>query len=621
MKKLTIDQVMNNIKERVNFRTALEKGILLIPTELQQYVDKEPLIKAFWHSLWNNFLNHDKPISTTYWYDKVDSIVLFNKMLQTLSLIGWIDSIVLQQRHWAEVHLKLDKVLEYITENTLLDIRKEVKFNRYKLLNNPATNPNITKQNGKKRDTGLVREGFMRSGNIQFKYDTDKLYKYFDAIVMNVTKSMRLYDLENNTDSTIDEASYASIAKEIVEYHMYSPDEKFTLGENYNDSRGRAISTALQRVFNPITFKDARALLLFDKPQLITNMDNYLKAMYLFVAELHGVKRIKSENAKLLRGMHLYKKRELPNLDLNTEEGRKDLNELIYLERIYEELDVVLSIAKGPKYTYFPIELDASASMLQIESVLLNHKPFMEMTNVLGREINDPWYIKDVTRLQVKFHATPTLYGSSQTADTLWKKNNQPFNKKQVATMNYEVQKGQFAVANAFKDLLIEHVRPLETMEVTCWKDTFTIECNRFRNVGEYTKRYPLYSTEEQQIVPIVHTHTKKVPDLKQFKRYFPTLLIHNIDSKIADTICLNKSIDWIISIHDAFLVSAVNACIVRKQYASLMKELHKDHKKVINKFFKSIRLSRNAQKDWDNLQELIEPLTKPFKCNDMALK
>jgi len=616
-----VNTVLSGLKKRVKFRKALENGILLLPDSIAQYAVEEPLVKNFWHSLWNNFLNNEAPVSTTYWFDRIDNVVLFNRLLETLSNEGWVSSIVLQPRHWAEVTLRIEKVLDYIEQDMLTAIRKEVKFNRFKLLNKPANHSNVTKQNGVKSDTGLVREGFTRAGNTKFKYDTDMLYKYFTPIVRNVVKSMRLYDEANGTDSTLDQASYMNITKEIIEYHMYSPDEEFTLGENYNDSRGRAISTALKRVFNPISCKDARALLVLDKPQLVTDVGSYLEAMYLFIAELCGVKRIESAEAKAEKGREFYEERHLPELDYNNEEDLKDLHELIWLERIYNELDIILSMDTAPKYTSIPIELDASASMLQIEGALLNHRTFLELTNVIGKEVNDPWYVEGITRKQVKFHATPTLYGSSQTAETLWKKNNVSYTRKHVATMNYEIQNGQFAVANAFKEMLIEHVRPSETMQVVCWKDTFTIKCNRFRNVGEYTKRYPLYSSDEKQIIPIVHTHTKHVPDLKQFRRYFPTLLIHNIDSKIADTICLNESIDWIISIHDAFLVSATTAKTVRSLYSEQIEEVYRDRANILNNFFSSIRISNKAQKDWADLQELVVPFEGKFTCNALALK
>jgi len=36
-------------------------------------------------------------------------------------------------------------------------------------------------------------------------------------------------------------------------------------------------------------------------------------------------------------------------------------------------------------------------------------------------------------------------------------------------------------------------------MQVTVWEDTFEIRPNKYRNVGEYVKRYNVYSSEEDR--------------------------------------------------------------------------------------------------------------------------
>jgi len=243
------------------------------------------------------------------------------------------------------------------------------------------------------------------------------------------------------------------------------------------------------------------------------------------------------------------------------------------------------------------------------------------MTNCIGKEISDPWFIKGISRKKVKGSATPSLYGSSKDSAALWSQDDIKHTAKEAASMDYELKSGVFSVANAFKDMLIENVQPTQTMHIDTHNDSFTIECNKFRNVGEYTRRYPIYSTEENTVLAIAHTHTKRVPDLKQFTRYFPTLLIHNGDSSIANKICLNKSIQWIISIHDAFLVSAVNAHIVRQLYSTHIEKFHTNRETILNKFFKSINLNPAAIKEWEYLKTLIEPVEGKFKCNAMALK
>jgi hypothetical protein len=85
---------------------------------------------------------------------------------------------------------------------------------------------------------------------------------------------------------------------------------------------------------------------------------------------------------------------------------------------------------------------------------------------------------------------------------------------------------GPFGVANALKDFIINNASPKPSMEVTIWGETFNVSCNRYRNVGERTKAYKAWDSVQGKYNVILHTDTKKVPDLKQFKRYFMTLLV-----------------------------------------------------------------------------------------------
>ena len=63
-------------------------------------------------------------------------------------------------------------------------------------------------------------------------------------------------------------------------------------------------------------------------------------------------------------------------------------------------------------------------------------------------------------------------------------------------------------------------------MTVKIGSENFSIECNRYRQVGEVTTSYDIYDTADKSIRRLHHTATKKVADLDQFRRYFVTLLI-----------------------------------------------------------------------------------------------
>lgn len=604
----------DNLRERVMIRMSIEKGVLPMPYKLKEKSDEN--IDRMWDALWRAFMSGTITTSTTYWYDQVNRPSRFNKFLKAASDEGWINSLVLPNRHWGEISLNKSKLLEFVPNDTLIKIRRFSNFKKYSLSKNTNIEPdNNTRQNGKVSDTGISRPGFAKCGSAEFKYDTDVMFKYRDAIILNVNKSM-IKVHEKHEDIEIDGADYMSISTEIVDKHIYVEDT-YTLGANYNDSRGRAISSALRKVFNPIGFKDARALLVAPKVAIPKDTTDMEKSIYLFIAELIGVKTTVNVERKIKKGRTAYENKQFHDLDLSLESDRKDLHENIWLERIYRDLD--LMFAGKLKHWNVPVELDASASMLGITGVLLNDKDLMSITNILGKRINDPWKIDGLTRPQVKFSATPRLYGSSQTSEALWTKNKVDFTREQSIIMDHEIHVGRYENANDLKDMIIENVQPKPTMKVKVWNDEFTIECNRFKVVKTYTKRYPLFSSDTNQVEAIAHTLTHKVPDLKQFKRFFQTLLIHGIDSQIADHV--SYLLDWCLSIHDAWIVNPIEATKCRRLYAERIENLHANRLEVLNNYFKSINLNKKALKDWERIKTQINEFKGDFKCNHIHLK
>ena len=614
---------ISGLKQRVAFRTQLENGKLPIPVELGEFSEIEV---SLWKALWNAYLNNEGAISTPYWFDRFNDPRAFNQFLKRVSDAGWVHSLVVSGRHWAEMSLVETKLISYLDKEDLIAIRRDDKFTKYRMINDTTIRSGRkTRQNGITHDTGLVRNGFAKSGTAPFKYDTSILHKYYEAIILNTVKGMHkiAIDMAKRGKFLVEDgADYTSISKDIIDFHMYSADMEFTLGANYNDSRGRAISSSLARIFNPIGFKDARALLIQVPaiPVLPEEVEDTKFATYLFIAELLGVKEADSEEAKAEIGKQFYIERKLPKLDLALEHDRKELHELVWLERLYAELDALSNHAGSTPYQWsVPIELDFGASMLQIEGALLNDRNLLTITNAIEGSITDPWKVDKLTRPMVKFASTPYLYGSSAPVRELWTKNKiKGYTAEQVGIMNYELNSGKYALASQFKNLIIDNVQPQEHMTVTVWNDTFNIECNRYRRVGDYTKRYPIYSTDSNSVEAIAHTHTSSVPDLNQFRRYFATLLVHGIDAQIADYVALNS--EWCLTIHDAFIVSPVHALRTRRLATSQLELVNKNRESIINNYFRSINMKRNALKEWSELMANVTPVVD-FKCAMTALK
>ena len=647
-------------------------GMLDLPEQIIQLSGSQErdAMEHMFASLWHRFLNNKSSTSTAYWYDKFESDKVFNNFLYHLSNSGWATIKTLPTKNWSEIELNESKLLQFVSKELLDNVRRSFKFNKYRMTNSSSTKYNVTKLLGKKQDTGLERKGFSRAGNSQFSYDTKYIEFYRDAIELNLTKSMRELGLDGEDFN--DDIDYASVSKEILDFHIENPNNVFTTGENVNDSRGRAISSALSKAFNPISSKDARSLIVINDDRDFN--DSHLEPVYLFIAELIGAKQ-KTMALKYLEGKRCYEARELHSLDLVTkqfidkdaqkaenkraDDERKELHENIWLERLYDELDrynefkasfyqsnfkyriltqklsrasvqksidsVISSIKElvdsipvtGFNWTV-PLELDATSSMLQIQGALLNHLPFLEKTNCFGSELQDIWTVLGIPRKMFKDAATPMLYGSSQSVKALWVANKHTFTKEQLAIATKELTKGTFSVAKLFKDFIIKNVKPKETMRVKIWGQEFTIKCNRYKHKGDYKVRYNIFDSASNKVKTIWHMHTQNVPDLEQFRRFFVTCLIHSIDSVVMDCICRN--INWIIPIHDAAVISPIDAQETRTLYCSQIDKIHNERQTILSEYFESIGIDSSSAMDWKRVKEEIIPAIG-FSCQPMALK
>ena len=309
----------SNVEKSARMRAQLRENLLLGMLDLPEQIiqlsgaQERHAMETMFSAMWHRFLNNKSSTSTVYWYDKFESEVVFNNFLYHLSNSGWATVKTLPTKNWSEIELNESKLLEFVSKDLLDNIRRSFKFNKYRMTNTSATKFNVTKLLGKKQDTGIIRDGIGRAGNSQFSYDTKYIEFYREAIELNLTKSMR--ELGLDSEEFNDDIDYASVSKEILDYHISNPNAVFTTGENVNDSRGRAISSALSKVFNPISSKDARSLIVINDSRDFN--DSHLEPVYLFIAELIGKKQT-TMALKTLEGKRCYEARELHDLDLVT---------------------------------------------------------------------------------------------------------------------------------------------------------------------------------------------------------------------------------------------------------------------------------------------------------------
>jgi hypothetical protein len=253
--------------EEISYRDQILAGSLELPgkDKFEQHLGEEvaDLVNKLWGAIWHNFLNQEAAINSTAWYDKFKDPQIFNVVVMSLSKAGWVVSYSIPERNWAEIILNVDHVLSFVTEAELQHVRATYKFSQYRLRATVSKTADKVRLNGKTVKTGLVRNGFMKAGNTTFSYDLEMLSKYKTEIGLNLTKSMD--KIRNDwPDMRADESAYDAISLDVMEYILEKP-RKYTRGECVADSRGRAISSSLGKVANPISSKDFRALLVLPK--------------------------------------------------------------------------------------------------------------------------------------------------------------------------------------------------------------------------------------------------------------------------------------------------------------------------------------------------------------------
>ena len=212
-------------------------------------------------SLWRSYLRNPKTtMAVPYWTEQFKSEKVFREVLRNLAKYGWVTTKIVPNARWGEFKLSTTKLLTLCTQEELVSIRVKYKYCTYTLDFTESTITDLTKTNGKVSRTGLVRIGNAKAGNVQFGYDTTKLAQHKEVIQTNFVKGMqKVRDMY--PDMGADDASYDEVSKGILEEYAKAKGTLYTRGNNYSDTRGRAISSSLRCVGNPIGSKDMRALL------------------------------------------------------------------------------------------------------------------------------------------------------------------------------------------------------------------------------------------------------------------------------------------------------------------------------------------------------------------------
>ncbi len=540
------------MKKHIKYREMLFNGKLYMPKikKIKNIYGKKVYseIESMFEAMWFQYLvnGNESTVSLPYWAKRIQNPNAMNIALKLLSDAGWIVSKSLSINNWGEAYLVETKLLEYVSKKELASIRKQYKFSKYILkYEDDAKSNSRTRMNGVVRNTGIVREGFRQTGNTVFEFDLDTMEKYKDQVILLINKSIDKMAIKY-PQILDDLANYAELGKEIVDYYLWD-NGQYTAGQNTNDSRGRNISGMLNKIGNPIGFKVMRSLLVIPESNRNIATAKGLRNKYLFIAEILGYKS-GNVNGKVNYGRRAYFNKSFIQ-DCNIDE----LYENIWLERLYADIDNILDIDNWKKKTALakyhtnsmsmticakkietfsnrrwkvPIEIDMSNSIAGIMGLLLNHKPFMERTNMIGKTIDDAWKLNGISnRIQAKT-LMRVMYGSSMPARKMWTEMKIPYTTEEVMEFEKEIDIGEFAVANRLKNFIIQNVKPKEKMKINLNGEIFNIECNKFFNIGEVTNKFDLYDSYSNSIRRIMNTETIKKPNLERFKLFFVTALV-----------------------------------------------------------------------------------------------
>jgi hypothetical protein len=560
-------------------------------------------------------------VNMPYWAKRVQNPRVMNIALKVLSEAGYITVSTQPHRNWSEARINEAKLLKYVTRDELTSIRKQYKWSKY-LLSNTEVDldcANVTKLNGEYVDTGLERIGFAKAGMTQFQFDTDMIHNYYDEVVKLINYGIEK-TLSQYPQLREDFANYGEVGKEVVDTYLYAP-ATYNSGNRANDSRGRDIAGYLDKIGNPVGYKIMRSLLVIPEEYRQPATEKGLRNVYLFIAELAGYKSGTIDD-KAAFGEQCYNNRFQHELDLSNEKDLKELPENIWLQRLYADVDAYK--ANSNHKWVVPVEIDMSASVLGYIGLLLGDRRYIQRCNMLGDSLQDAWAIEGIPNRKQAKTIMRQLYGSTMSPREMWNDMGIDYTHDEVIAFEKQLKDGELSAANAFKDFILNNVSPKAEMSIDIWGEPFTIKCNKWFNRGEVSIKYDLYDSRTGGIRRIIHTDTIKVPNLYAFRRFFVTLLIHHLDSRVADNTArvVFDTFNWVLPIHDAFILSPESADLAREVYANNLETIYRERNQILQEYFRSIGIPAKAIAEWKTIvMGKVEPLTEEFKCSKLVLK
>ena len=599
------------------------------------YKQIEGMFSAMWHAYLSK--GPATPVSLPYWAKRINHPVAMNQALKLLSNAGWITVSTRPNNNWSEAFINESKLVQYVSKDKLDRVRMFNKFKKYKLeFHNLDQDFGANKQkvNGKVYTVPKSCNGFAKAGQVPFQYDVVAMENNYAVVLNEVTKGIENM-IEKYPSIIDDHANYREIATDVVE-SLIAENGTYNSGPRTSDPRHRNNAGYLNKIANPVGFKVMRGLLTIPVEHRNVCTPAGLRNKYLFIAELVGY-RSGTTAGKISFGRECYFNATLTHCDV----------ENIWLKRTYTDINNALAtdfatladlanneqaVIKESAYKWqVPIEIDMSASVLGYLGLLLNHQPFLDRCNILNGDLSDAWG-HDVITVRDQFKTIMRqCYGSQMTAQAMWDDMDIEYTKEQVLAFNHEMNEGELAVAIAFKDFIINNAQMQPVMELNVLGHKVTTYCNKFHNVGESTTSFDLYDTATNSIRRVHNTQTKRVPDLKSFKRYGPTGLIHGLDGAVEDntTDAVINLYGFAIPIHDAIILCCESADYAREIYAngrtsdepSLM-YIHTNHNQILSDYFTSLNIPASKLAEWKaTVVPLIKPLTEPLSINPMVLK
>jgi hypothetical protein len=584
----------------------------MVPTdELNEIEFENDYIQSIVRALSDDLVSGNIGISLVYWSkEDPELMVKFQQLMTKYKLIS-----MKRTKKFASMKIRG----ELFDAEELVSYRISEKIRKYALTNEKNHEVGLSRSNGKTVSRGLVRKGFAKAGNTEFSFDTKILKEYLEPITKTIVKSMRLADSKKLERYRLDDANYETVVNAILKGYIDAGDsKKYCMGGNVSDSRGRSSYRHLSKVGNPVSSKDFRALLNMDPVVVRASNTKVMNDIWYFIAELAGTGG-STQAEKFALGEKAYKDRVLPEIDLDTEDGRKDLHEVIWLKRIYSELDRLYA-GVGITLWTIPVEVDASMSVAQVIGALTGERRLLERTNVIGDTLSDPWAIKGVRRLSGKKVGTPRFYASSASTRALLSSAGINIIESEVKAIDKEFSAGAFSIINKLKDAIVKNYTNRENqIEVTTWGETFLLDVNKFKPSG---KRIVVTKVFDKGVVK--NTFTREpilVPDFDRMSLFFPTGLVHNIDSIITDRI-VYKTEAPVISIHDALIALPGSAFDCRVAYASLLKEVYNDRNVILSSFRESIgATSVKARIAFMKLDQSVQHIDPSVEFKETAMK